>query len=243
MQASYGTLCSLFYDANNAYACEGEVSFYASLIDQNPGRVLEAMSGSGRLQIPLLARGYVVDGVDNSTAMLARCAKRLAASGLTATLYEQSLETLSLPHTYATVTIALGSFQLITDRGVALRSLQNLRAHMQPHATILIDIFVPEITSKQSIRTVTLDAQTTIRLTTRYMVDERTKIADAFCVYERIVDDLVVEQEDELIRVTWYTDDELRDLLQEAGFEVVAIHDAAFGSGQARVVQARKIAK
>lgn len=247
---SYGKLCSLFYDANNAYASVGEVSFYASLIEQNPGRVLEAMSGSGRLQIPLLTLGYVVDGVDNSAAMIAQCIQRCVGLQLAPDLYEQSLETLSLPHKYSTVTIALGSFQLITDRAVALQILKNLHAHMQLQANLLIDIFVPDtcdagdVAQSQTVRTVTIDARTIIRLTTRYVFDVSAKIADAFNVYELIIDGTVVEQEDELIRVTWYTDEELVSMLNAAGFELIKIHENAFGVGStARVVQARAMAK
>ncbi|MDR3550047.1 MAG: class I SAM-dependent methyltransferase, partial [Candidatus Babeliales bacterium] len=70
---AYGDLCSLCYDLRLAYAEQSEVDFFASFIDKNPGRVLEAMSGSGRLLIPLAQRGYTIDGVDYSPAMLARC--------------------------------------------------------------------------------------------------------------------------------------------------------------------------
>ena len=125
---AYGELSSLFYDAIEHYASQQEVDFFASCIEQNPGRVLEAMSGSGRLQIPLMQRGYVVDGVDISAPMLARCQQRCAKLGLTPELYEQSLENLSLPNVYNTVIIAFGSFQLITDEDCALKSLKNLYA-------------------------------------------------------------------------------------------------------------------
>src|SRR3990167_9087512 len=53
---AYGQLCSQFYDATEKYASDQEVDFFTSCIEQHPGRVLEAMSGSGRLQIPLIRR-------------------------------------------------------------------------------------------------------------------------------------------------------------------------------------------
>ena len=83
--------------------------------------VLEAMSGSGRLLIPLLQRGYNVEGVDNSPIMLERCRERCAALSLNPRLYEQSLENLSLIQRYGVVTIAVGSFQLIVDPAAASR--------------------------------------------------------------------------------------------------------------------------
>ena len=55
---AYGKLCALFYDATKKYAPESEILFYASFMKQDKDRILEAMSGSGRLQIPLLQRGF-----------------------------------------------------------------------------------------------------------------------------------------------------------------------------------------
>ena len=143
---AYGLLCSQFYDATEKYASEQEVDFFVSCIAQHPGRVLEAMSGSGRLQIPLMQHGYIVDGVDHSAPMLARCRQRCATLGLELPeLYEQSLENLTLPHQYGTVIIAVGSFQLITDSKLALQALKNLHAHMLPDGNLWIDIFVPDV--------------------------------------------------------------------------------------------------
>jgi len=238
---AYGNLCSLFYDAVKTYAPEREVSFYAQFIEQNPGRVLEAMSGSGRLQIPLLQRGYTVDGVDNSTIMLERCRVRCKELNLTPEIYEQSLEALSLPHRYNTVTIAVGSFQLLCDRTVALQALKNLGDHMLPNSNLLVDVFVPDFTiDPRSVRLARLDDTRTIRLTTRHVFDQQAKRAQAFCNYELLVNGLVEQYEHELIEVTWYSDEELVVLFKEAGFTLVKIYDEIFrSSGPSRVVQAQ----
>jgi ubiquinone/menaquinone biosynthesis C-methylase UbiE len=236
----YGTLCSMFYDATKKYAPESEVAFYASFINPQQ-RVLEAMSGSGRLQIPLLERGYMVDGVDNSPIMLDRCRKRCADLGLTPELYEQSLENLHLPHCYGTVTIAVGSFQLIVNRIQALQALKNIRAHMFTKGTLLIDIFVPDSTSEpRSVRIARINSNTIIRLTTRYIFYEQEKRADAFCLYELIVNGEVQQQEDEVLQITWYANDELQQLLNDAGFEVITIYEKSFrSSGPSHIVYAQ----
>lgn len=199
------------------------------------------MSGSGRLQIPLMQRGYTVDGVDRSPSMLARCRERCATLGLSPELYEQSLEELSLPHTYATVIIALGSFQLIVAREAALKALKALRAHMAEESDLLIDIFVPDRTVDSWITTtVRINNELEIRLTTRYLFDEQRQVADGICHYELLVDGQVKVREDELIEVVWYTDDEVRGLLAEAGFEVVDFYERSFrAAGPSRIVHAR----
>lgn len=237
---AYGNLCSLFYDATKAFAPEREVNFYASFIENNPGRVLEAMSGSGRLQIPLIQRGYIVDGVDNSATMLTRCRERCAELKIFPELYEQSLEKLKLPHHYNTVTIAVGSFQLLHERDVALQALKNIRAHMQDAGNLLIDIFMPDFSGERTVRVAPIDEHTAIRLTTRYVFYEQEKLADAFCNYELLVNNIVQQYEHELIQVTWYSDDELEELFHAAGFKVIAFYDESFrSSGPSRVVQAQ----
>lgn len=240
----YGTLSSMYYDALNGYANEREISFFASFISAHQGAALEAMSGSGRLQIPLLAQGYTVDGVDASASMLDRCKQRLAASGLQANLYHQKLEALQLPHQYATVIIALASFQLIINRAIALHILKNIHRAMVADGTLLIDMFVPRRMPAQTlVRTVRIDEHVSIRATTQYVLHENLQIADAQTVYEKIMQDQVSQTEFEQIQVTWYSDAELRIMLADAGFELVKIHHEPYGLRDGTfVIQARALA-
>lgn len=234
----YGKLCSLYYDLKEKYASPQEVDFYTSFI--KPGqRVLEGMSGSGRLQIPLLQRGCTVDGVDSSSSMLERCRQRCAPLKLTPLLYEQQLEEIALKHRYYTVIIAMGSFQLIADRAIALRALQKLRAHMHDGGNVLIDIFVPDTATERSTDLARIDEHSAIRFSTRYVFHENKRHVDALCSYELLVDGIAQEREDELMHFTWYSDDELTQLLNRAGFEVVQMHEKSFrAAGVSRIVQA-----
>ena len=238
--SAYGALCSFYYDATEAFAPQPEVDFYASVIEQNPGRVLEAMYGSGRLQIPLLQRGYNVDGVDSSPYMLDRCRERCAELALLPNLYEQVIEELSIDQKYSTVIVALASFQLIIDREKALKALKQLRAHMISGGTLLIDIFVPEVKiPEESVSMAHIDDHIAIRLTKKYLFDIDKKIAEAYCIYELLIDGIVQQQEDELIQLTWYTDQELTQLLAQSGFEVEKVYDRVFRpAGPSRIVQA-----
>ncbi len=239
----YGQLCSLFYDVTEKYASKQEVDFFISCIKQSSGKVLEAMSGSGRLQIPLMQRGHIVDGVDHSFAMLMRCRQRCAELGLCPQLYEQSLENLKLPYKYGTVIIAVGSLQLITDRALALKALKNLHAHMLVGGNLLIDIFVPDITIDEfCMSTVRLDEHRTIRLKKRHVFHTEKKIANSFCLYELLIDGIVEQQENELIEVVWRLDDEWKELLLQAGFEMIQIYDQIFDKSESsRIIHAKVI--
>jgi 2-polyprenyl-3-methyl-5-hydroxy-6-metoxy-1,4-benzoquinol methylase len=239
----YGKLASMYYDAMEAFAPESEVSFYAQKIDANPGRVLEAMSGSGRLQIPLLTQGYSVDGVDSSADMLNRCRIRAIEHNVIPNLYEQRLENLTTEHTYATVIIPFASFQLIVDRNDAFKALCKIREYMIQGGHLLIDVFTPNIApDERSISTARIDTHTVIRLTTRYLHNKEKRCVEALRCYQLIKNGTVQEQENELIQLTWYTDEELANLLLCAGFQVIQIHTQEFrSSGPSTIVEAHAI--
>jgi ubiquinone/menaquinone biosynthesis C-methylase UbiE len=236
---SYGKLCAEFYDACKKFASPQEVNFYQQFIKRGC-KALEAMSGSGRLQIPLILKGHEVHGVDNSKNMLENCRQRASKLGIKAVLFEQSLSSMLLPHTYNTVTIAMGSFQLITDKNEALAALKNIRAHMKKNGNLLIDFFVPETDSTTiSTRETILDENTKIRLTTRYKFDLENSLAYGFCEYEKLIDNVVHEKEEETIKICWYQDGELKNLLIQAGFQIATVYQERLrGSTDSQIIHA-----
>src|SRR2546430_3858402 len=75
--SAYGTLGTLFYDADKPRAGEAEVAWYAARLPREAGPVLEAMAGSGRVPLPLPAARFQVPGVGSSEAMPAHCEQRI----------------------------------------------------------------------------------------------------------------------------------------------------------------------
>ncbi len=237
-QTAYGNLCSLFYDTTKQYASAKEVNFYSQFIEQKHGRVLEAMSGSGRLQIPLMQRGYLVDGVDNSQSMLARCRQRCTQLQLNPKLFEQSLETFASPYTYTNVTIAVGSFQLLSNRATALTALKNIHAHMETGGNLLIDLFIPDISPDNRTECIVrINETTTLKATTRYIVHESEQLIDTFCLYTLTINGIIEKQENEFMQITWYTDESITQLLNEAGFNIIHFYNETLRTtGPSRIV-------
>lgn len=242
---AYGTLCSLYYDATEKFASHKEVDFFISWIGQHPGKVLEAMSGSGRLQLPLIQAGYDVEGVDHSSAMLERCHQRAKELEVQVQTYQQSLENLLLPHVYGTIIIAFGSIQLISDREILVKVLKNLRSHMAHDGNLLLDIFIPDTTiEKSSVSTVKLDESTSICVKRRHIFDEQNKMVMTFSLFELLVNGVIQKQENELIEIVWRSDEEWKELLFEAGFEIVKIYDQKFKeSEKSRIIHAKPVVK
>lgn len=61
-------------------------------------RILEPMCGSGRLLIPLVQAGYIVEGIDNSKSMLKRCKERAEKLGINPRLLESNIEDINFNH-------------------------------------------------------------------------------------------------------------------------------------------------
>ncbi|HEX5864173.1 MAG TPA: class I SAM-dependent methyltransferase [Casimicrobiaceae bacterium] len=232
--SAYGTLGTLFYDADKPRAGEAEVAWYAARLPRGAGPVLEAMAGSGRLLVPLLDAGFDVHGVDSSEAMLASCEKRIAHRGRTAQLYRQDVTLLNLPARYAAAFIAAGSFQLLADPIAALDALLRIRAHLIEPGLLLLDLFVPAEADHPpgapivEVRTVTSGEDVHIGLRSETSCDVDLRRIEVRTRYERRDRSRITVREDETLALTWYTEDEAVTLLGDAGYRDVRIEPAAW---------------
>lgn len=234
--ASYGPLCTLFYDADKPAAPDAEVGWYAQRLPRDEGPLLELMCGSGRLLVPLAAHGFKLHGVDSSTAMLASCAARAAVRGIEAPLFRQDLTQLNLPFRYAAAFVAVGSFQLITEPGAALLALQRIRAHLVDPGLLLLDMFIPAESELRlgaplvEVRTVRLGdgAQIALRSESTVWADARIVRTEYRYAHRRGATRLA--EEHEKITLTWYTPEEISALLKDAGYRNVTTGASPQGS-------------
>jgi hypothetical protein len=226
--SAYGPLCTQFYDADKPYADAAEVAWYtARLPPDDP--VLEVMSGSGRLLIPLLDRDVEVQGCDASAAMLASCEARLDRAGYRTSLFLQDATTLDLPFRYAAAFIAAGSFQLLADPGGARAALERIRAHLIAPSVLLLDLFIPAEAAHPpgdpvvETRTATLPDRTRITHRSTSVVDVARRRIDTTTRYEKRSGPMILAREDETLALTWYSEEAIAALLASAGFGDIAI--------------------
>ncbi|MBA3776915.1 MAG: class I SAM-dependent methyltransferase [Casimicrobiaceae bacterium] len=226
---AYGPLATLFYDADKPRASDAEVMWYAQRLPREQGLSLEAMCGSGRLLVPLVARGLKCHGVDNSSAMLASCEARIKAAGLTAPVFRQDIAQMNLPFRYTAILIVAGSFQLITDPATAASALQRLRAHLIAPGLLLMDMYVPSESTQRlgaplvEVRTAKLDdgSQIALRSETTVWADARLSRSENRYAHRRGTER--VGEERETLTLTWYPPDEIAALVADAGFHDVTI--------------------
>jgi SAM-dependent methyltransferase len=233
---AFGPLSTQFRDAARPRADDAEVDWYATRLPDDAGPVLDAMCGSGRLLVPLLDEGFHVHGVDASTSMIATCDARLQDAGYAATLFKQDVCTLNLPFRYTAALIAGGAFQLVVDADRARSALERIRAHLVPPSLLLIDLFVPRHAENPpgaplvEARTVALADGTRIAHRCETLVDADGRRIDTRSRFERRMGPAILAREDETVAITWYDEDAIVELLQDAGYRDARIEPAPFAS-------------
>jgi SAM-dependent methyltransferase len=137
---SYQKLSTEVYDLTKPEPVELVWPYYLGHAEGAGGPILEPMCGSGRYLIPLLERGFDIDGVDPSPDMLRACRDKCAAKGLNPTLFQQFLHEMEVPRQYALVFIPAASFGLITRDDEIKASLQNIYEAMLPGAKLVLEV-------------------------------------------------------------------------------------------------------
>jgi len=105
-------------------------------------RVLELAIGTGRLALPLAARGLRVDGIDIAPAMLDRLREKPGGDQRTVTLGD--FADVEMPDRYGLIFVAWNSFFNLTSQSEQVRCFENVAAHLEPDGRFAIEAFTPD---------------------------------------------------------------------------------------------------
>jgi ubiquinone/menaquinone biosynthesis C-methylase UbiE len=223
---AFGPLSTLFHAADRPRASDAEVAWYVQHI---PSGILslELMCGYGRLLVPLAAAGVKVHGVDQSSAMLARCEDVLGASNVAAPTFRQDIVQMNLPFRYGCAFVAGGSLQLITDPAAMSAALERVRAHLVDPGMLYVECRIPADAMQRlgaplvEVRTVKLadGTQIALRSESTWWADARLARAENRYAHRRGAQRLA--EEHETVTMTWYAPEEISELVRAAGFRDV----------------------
>lgn len=107
------------------------------------GPVLELGVGTGRIALPLAARGVEVVGVDASAAMLQRLHDKPGGQAL-ATV-EADFVDVTLDRRFAVVLAAFNTLFAVTSQPRQVAAVANAAAHLQPGGMFAVEAFVPDL--------------------------------------------------------------------------------------------------
>jgi SAM-dependent methyltransferase len=108
------------------------------------GRALELGVGTGRVALPLAARGVEVVGIDASAAMLSRL--RAKPGGDRVHVVAGDFADVAVEGTFSLVYVPFTTFFFLDSQAEQVRCLRNVAARLRPGAWFVLDAFVPDMT-------------------------------------------------------------------------------------------------
>jgi SAM-dependent methyltransferase len=137
--STYGDRIAEFYDERHRAFDEESVRLLAELA--GGGRALELGVGTGRLALPLAARGVEVHGIDASRAMVERLRAKPGGGDIHITFGD--FEEVAAPGEFALVYVVFNTFFALLSQESQVRCFQNVAARLAPGGVFLIEAFVP----------------------------------------------------------------------------------------------------
>jgi SAM-dependent methyltransferase len=128
-------------DVTDVDACTDRLAALAG--QAGGGAVLELGIGSGRLALPLAARGLAVHGIDASPAMLDRLRAKPGSEALTLTQGDMADLDLDDPPPFVLVFVAFNTFFNLGSAAAQRRCLERVAALLAPDGLFVIEAFVP----------------------------------------------------------------------------------------------------
>ena len=125
-------------DVTDVEACAERVAELAA-----GGPVLELGVGTGRLALPLAARGVEVHGIDTSAAMLDRLRAKPGGDALHLTLGDMAELALSGPPPFAVVLAAFNTLFNLTTAEDQQRCMARVASLLAPAGLFVVEAFVP----------------------------------------------------------------------------------------------------
>lgn len=223
MFSYYGALSTEVYDFTKpvGYSIDGDIEYYLERLKGIKGKVLEAAVGSGRFLIPLIEKGFIVDGIDYSPEMLNSCRKRCRERGLNPQLYEGNLRSFSLESKYEAIVIPTGSFCLIESIQDAKDALKCFYNHLIPGGRIIVDLEFPSNwrTGEINISTFLLSNEEGISFESKSVeINWVYQYTLSYLKYEKWRKGKLVDTELQKFTMRWYGIEEFKLMLESIGF-------------------------
>ncbi|MEX0675273.1 MAG: class I SAM-dependent methyltransferase [Gaiellaceae bacterium] len=120
---------------------EPAVDFLAELT--GGGAALELGIGTGRIALPLAARGVRVHGIDLSEAMVARLRAKPGGDSVDVTIGD--FATTRVDGTFTLAYLVFNTIMNLTTQDAQVACFQNVAAHLEPGGCFVIEVALPQL--------------------------------------------------------------------------------------------------
>jgi SAM-dependent methyltransferase len=105
------------------------------------GRALELGIGTGRIAVPLAARGVPVHGIDMSRAMVARLREKPGGEEIGVTIGDFASTTVD--GTFSVAYLVFNTIENLTTQEEQVACFRNVAAHLEPGGCFVVEVGVP----------------------------------------------------------------------------------------------------
>jgi SAM-dependent methyltransferase len=142
--STYGDRIAAVYDAWFSVPADTDeaVAFLADAAGGGP--VLELGIGTGRLALPLKARGVEVHGIDSSEAMVAKLQEKPGGTDVPVTVGD--FADVPVPGTFRLVFVAFNTLFGLLTQDDQVRCFQAVAGHLTEDGVFVVQAFVPDLT-------------------------------------------------------------------------------------------------
>jgi SAM-dependent methyltransferase len=140
--STYGERIAEVYDEQHRYIDDGSsVELLFELA--RGGRALELGIGTGRIAVPLAARGVEVHGIDASPAMVERLRAKPGGEKIAVTIGD--FADVNAEGEFALVYVVFNTFFALLSQDEQVRCFRNVAARLAPEGLFLVEVFVPDL--------------------------------------------------------------------------------------------------
>jgi SAM-dependent methyltransferase len=107
------------------------------------GRALDLGIGTGRLALPLHARGVKIEGIDASPAMVEKLRSKPGGREIPITM--GNFADLAVEGHFSLIFVAFNTFFALLTQEDQVRCFANVSAHLEPQGAFVIEAFVPDL--------------------------------------------------------------------------------------------------
>ena len=122
------------------------------------GKALELGIGTGRIALPLAAKGVEVHGIDSSEAMVAKLQAKPGGADIPVAIGD--LADVDVPDSYSLIYVVYNTFFVLPTQEEQVRCFRNVADHLTEDGVFVIEAFVPDhsrFDGGQEVRTIRAD--------------------------------------------------------------------------------------
>lgn len=141
-ETTYGEIWAPYYDAMYPGVEDAVIELLARHAGRPP-RALELAVGTGRIALPLAARGVEVHGIDASEEMVGRLRSKPGGDAIEVTIGDFGL--VDVDGTFPLVYLTFNTIFALLTQERQVDCFQNVAEHLEPGGRFIMDCFVPDV--------------------------------------------------------------------------------------------------